>query len=96
MTLDEYDTICAERSELSEAVQNVATLNRRDAGWLADRVLEAVIAQLRRDPHLPPRSTDSWWATLAPTRERLTELFAAVILGRADLEEILTTIDGMP
>ena len=23
MTLDEYDTICAERSELSEAVQNV-------------------------------------------------------------------------
>ena len=96
MTLDEYDVRCAVRSNLYEAAKNVTTLNRRDAEWLADRVLEAVIDRLRRDPRLPRRSTDAWWELLAPTRSRLVELFAAVILGRADLEEILTAIDGVP
>ena len=96
MTLDDYDTICAVHSDLYEAVQNVTTLSRRDAEWLADRVLEAVVAQLRRNPTLPSRSFDAWWLTLAPAHPLLTEKIAATILGRADLEEILTKIDGIP
>ena len=94
MTLDEYNEICAIRSGLFREIENVRTLTRRDALALADDLMKGVIARLRqRDPHC---SFESWWLILAPTHERMVETLAAVIKGRASLDEILKIVESMP
>lgn len=94
MTSDEFDQICAIRAGLFRDIENVHTLTRRDALALADSTIAAVIGRLRqRDPR---RSFESWWMELAPTHERLVEMIAAVIDGRASLKEILGIIEAMP
>ena len=94
MTSDEFDQICAIRAGLFRDIENVRTLTRRDALALADDLMKAVIERLRqRDPR---RSFESLWQELAPTHERLVEMLAAVILGRASLEEILGIVEAMP
>lgn len=96
MTFDEFDALQGVHANICKAVQDTPAFDRRDAAWLADRMLEIVIDQLRRDPRLPSRSADAWWLTLAPAHSRLTEIIAAMILGHADLGQVLTTIQAMP
>jgi hypothetical protein len=96
MTFDEFDALYEVHANLCKAIQNIPALNRRDAEWLADRLLETVIDHPRRDSSLPSRSRDAWWLTLAPAHARLTEQMAAATLDHVDLAQVLTTIEATP
>lgn len=82
------------RSRICEAVENVTAFTRRDAAWLVDRIFDAVIEVLRRDPALPSRSSADWALVLADLHVRLTEQVAEVVDGRVDLEEVIHTIEA--
>jgi hypothetical protein len=77
------------------AVENIAKLTRRDAGALADQMIDTTIDALRRNPEIPARSFAEWSLILAGLRPRIAEQIADLIDGHADLDEVLTTIEAL-
>jgi len=75
------------------AVENIPALGRRDADWLADRIVDAAIDALRRDPKISRRSFAEWSLTLADLRLRIGELLNEQINGHVNLDEVLNTIE---
>jgi hypothetical protein len=75
-----------------EAIENVPSFGRRDAAAEGDRLFDVIIEALRRDPTLPARSHFEWALALADLRLQLTDEIAGVIVGHADLDEVLTTL----
>ncbi len=80
------------RTDVYKAVENMKALNKRDAAWHADRVLDAFIEALQRDPALPPRSYREWSVALADLRPRVTDQLASMIVGCVDLDTVLDVI----
>jgi hypothetical protein len=83
------------RTDIYKAVENVTTLNKRDAAWLADRIIDGMIDALRRDPAIPPRSFAEWSLALADLRLRLSEQLADEMIGLVDLDSVLNTIEAV-
>jgi hypothetical protein len=79
-------------NEVLEAIENISVFGRRDAAAEGDRLFDVIVEALRRDPTLPPRSSFEWALALANLRQQITEEIAGVIVGCADLEEILATL----
>lgn len=78
--------------EALEAIENIPTFGRRDAAAEADHLFDVIIDALRRDPALPSRSYFEWALALADLRGQIIEEIAGLIVGHADLDEILTTL----
>lgn len=80
---------------ICQAVENITALNKRDAAALADKIIDAVIDALRRDPAIPSRTFAAWSLQMADLRARVAEQITAEIEGRVDLDEVLSTIESV-
>jgi hypothetical protein len=81
-------------SEIYRAVQDIPALNRGDAAELADRIIDGLIGELRRNPALPARSHDDWSLLLAEQRVRTADQIAELVNGCVGLDEVLNTIEA--
>jgi hypothetical protein len=79
-------------NEVLQAIENVPVFGRRDAAAEGDRLFDVIIEALRRDPTLPPRTSLEWALALADLRQQLAEEIADVIVGCADLDQVLATV----
>jgi hypothetical protein len=82
-------------NEIYKAVENVATLSKRDALVLADEIIDDMIVTLQRDRTLPARSFAQWSLTLADLRARVAERIAGEIEGHVDLGAVLLDIEAI-
>jgi hypothetical protein len=79
-------------SRVYRAVANTPALDDRDARALADEIVDRLIDALQRDPTITFRE---WSLALAPLRAQIADRIHALINGRADLDEVLNTIEAV-
>jgi hypothetical protein len=84
------------RDELTKATAMIATLERDDALWATDEIIDMLIEMLRADPESPSLTRDQWRARFSELHQHVGIFLTDMIRGSADLDEIITAIAGNP
>jgi hypothetical protein len=82
------------REDITRAIEDIPTLDRRDAARLADEITDAVIEALRRDRAIPSRTFNAWAVVLADIRHRVTDQINLRISGRVNVDEVIALIES--
>jgi hypothetical protein len=79
----------------TKSIENLSTLDRRDAAELADEIIIDTITALR-DRDGASRSFAEWELMLANLRARITERLTTAIDGHVHLNDVLFEIEASP
>jgi hypothetical protein len=74
------------------AVTWIEELDRADAAWAVELVIDAVIDALREDASIPRRTLDEWTLFFADVRAGAEDELALELNGKADLQEVVDAI----
>jgi hypothetical protein len=80
------------RGELDAATAWLPVLDRGDAAWAAEKIIELVIDRLRDDPSIPRRTYDAWGLYFANTSNDVADRLTELISGHVSYDDLVNQL----
>jgi hypothetical protein len=74
------------------ATRSLYILDRTDAAWLADQVVDLIIKALRSDPGVPRLTSEVWTLKFADLRQEIESTIGGLTDDRVDVRDAVEAI----